>query len=55
MPTESEYQAAKRHQSDNPDLYRAAEPTDEVLANVRLISEYEADQQLKLEQSGEPQ
>lgn len=41
MPTRAEYEAAKQHQRDNPELYAAADPTAEVIANVTIINAYE--------------
>lgn len=44
MPTRAEYEAAKQHQRDNPQLYAAADPTAEVIANVAIINAYESGQ-----------
>lgn len=44
MPTRAEYEAAKQHQRDNPQLYAAADPTPEVIANVTIINAYESGQ-----------
>lgn len=40
-PTKAEYDQARQHMSDHPDLYAVEDPTDEVLANVQLINEYD--------------
>lgn len=41
MPTRAEYETAKQHQQDHPELYAVADPTAEVLANVAVINGYE--------------
>jgi hypothetical protein len=44
IPTRAEYEQAKQHQLDNPNLYATREPTPEVLANVATINAYEGGQ-----------
>lgn len=42
MATRPEYEVAKQHQQDHPELYAVADPTAEVLANVAIINDYES-------------
>lgn len=46
MPTRTEYEAAKQYQLDNPDLFAAADPIQEVLDAIAVIRAYEQAMQL---------
>lgn len=39
--TRAQYDQAKQHMLDHPELYEVKDPSDEVLANVALINDYD--------------